>query len=243
MPRPKLPPRPCLVEGCTKPYLAKNYCSMHYERVRKTGAPGSPATTRPSQVPICIVDGCEKETASHNLCSNHYRATLRRAAGAPVRPKRAPICSLKSCKNKHYSLGLCQLHYWRLKNSGDVGENVAPRITVRGRTGCTIDGCARKHKSLGLCGSHYLAASTYNITAQRLAELLSTGCAVCGTTERLAIDHDHSCCQGSKSCGKCVRDALCNRHNQVLGQFRDRYANILKAAEYLESWGGRESAL
>lgn len=33
----------------------------------------------------------------------------------------------------------------------------------------------------------------------------------------LAIDHDHKCCPGIKSCGKCLRGILCSRHNIMLG--------------------------
>ena len=63
-------------------------------------------------------------------------------------------------------------------------------------------------------------------------------CAICGIHQSMvkrafAVDHDHSCCVGKKSCGKCIRGLLCFECNIGLGKFKDN-SNILKnALEYL----------
>ena len=50
------------------------------------------------------------------------------------------------------------------------------------------------------------------------------------------IDHDHSCCKGPRSCGKCIRGIICHSCNQVLGHCYDD-VNILKSASsYLEEY-------
>lgn len=67
-------------------------------------------------------------------------------------------------------------------------------------------------------------------------------CAVCQTSlEGMGlqynsphVDHDHSCCPGVRSCGKCVRGVLCKGCNVMLGAAKDN-AEVLRAAvRYLE---------
>ncbi len=47
------------------------------------------------------------------------------------------------------------------------------------------------------------------------------------------IDHDHSCCPGKSSCGKCIRGLICDRHNLGMGYFHDDPNDLAKAARYL----------
>jgi hypothetical protein len=84
-------------------------------------------------------------------------------------------------------------------------------------------------------------ASRYNITVERLQELLAAGCYApsCKTTgsgvNGLVIDHDHNCCAGGRSCGNCVRGALCSRHNKYLG--------FLEADWQFAIWAMRQPSL
>lgn len=80
----------------------------------------------------------------------------------------------------------------------------------------------------------------YNITAAEYQALLDSQdgvCAICAelceTGKRLAVDHDHRCCPGAKSCGKCIRGLLCRRCNQVLGRLKDDPELFMRAANYL----------
>jgi hypothetical protein len=78
-------------------------------------------------------------------------------------------------------------------------------------------------------GKEHLARSrarNFGITVSRLQELLAAGCysPTCDEKQDLAIDHDHSCCPGRRSCGKCVRGALCRSHNTYLGYLENDWS-------------------
>jgi hypothetical protein len=62
-------------------------------------------------------------------------------------------------------------------------------------------------------------------------------CALCGAPpgrRQLAVDHDHACCPGRDSCGKCLRELLCGRCNPLLGYAHDDIAILEAAIAYLK---------
>jgi hypothetical protein len=65
-------------------------------------------------------------------------------------------------------------------------------------------------------------------------------CAVCGNKNasgrRLDVDHDHGCCPGKNSCGKCIRDLLCNSCNTFIGKLEMDSERTKKALAYI-GWG------
>ena len=74
--------------------------------------------------------------------------------------------------------------------------------------------------------------TTYNITIEQYEELLEKqnfGCAICTFPDNgnysLAVDHDHFCCPGIKSCGKCVRALLCMGCNTGMGRIEKQIDN------------------
>jgi Recombination endonuclease VII len=84
----------------------------------------------------------------------------------------------------------------------------------------------------------------YHLTLEQYQEMLERQggrCAVCSRTpednsRRFAVDHDHACCPGNSSCGKCVRSLLCNVHNLILGQLHDDLITLQRIATYVELW-------
>lgn len=81
----------------------------------------------------------------------------------------------------------------------------------------------------------------YGLTPDRFAAMLAAQrhrCIICkhrfADTRDTHIDHDHACCPGDRSCGKCVRGLLCSNCNHGLGHFRDDPALLRRGARYLE---------
>ena len=77
----------------------------------------------------------------------------------------------------------------------------------------------------------------YGLTETQFKEMLAAQrglCAIClsalGTAQ---IDHDHGCCPGRRSCGKCVRGLICASCNHMLGKAADSPQTLEAGAAYL----------
>ena len=74
----------CSVEGCTRKYLAKGFCGMHYERNRR----GLPMTATSLRIPragqSCEVDGCGRDYYSGGFCGLHYERNRKMGDPGPA---------------------------------------------------------------------------------------------------------------------------------------------------------------
>lgn len=147
-------------------------------------------------------------------------------------PKR--ICSVEDCGKATVGRGWCTKHYQRWKLTGDPIKT-ASGWDRDGRKRCSVTACGEDARARGWCIRHYHFWSFYGVEPEWVAEAIRRGCAICGENDatRYAVDHDHACCPGRKSCGECVRGVLCHSCNRVLGIFRDSPARFQAAADYL----------
>lgn len=87
----------------------------------------------------------------------------------------------------------------------------------------------------------------YNLTQAEYDVMLAKQGGVCknkmclaspaeSTKGVLAVDHDHRCCPGDKSCGKCIRGLTCGQCNMALGLMRDSIDRLNGLINYLESY-------
>lgn len=65
----------------------------------------------------------------------------------------------------------------------------------------------------------------YNLTLEEAEEIYSRGCEICGSKEKLCIDHCHE--TGN------IRGCLCGRCNMGLGLYKDSLSLLDKAQQYL----------
>lgn len=79
-----------------------------------------------------------------------------------------------------------------------------------------VPGFKDRAKFYKIKASYGLSKEDYNLMIVAQGGL----CALCGRTPTesgFSVDHDHSCCDSPRSCGKCVRSLLCRPCNSLLG--------------------------
>ena len=85
-------------------------------------------------------------------------------------------------------------------------------------------------------------ARRFGLTQEQFEKMMSDQnekCFICKVslkTQQFNIDHDHSCCEGRYSCGKCVRGILCGNCNRGLGMFKDNLEYLKSAIKYLDQY-------
>jgi recombination endonuclease VII len=159
------------------------------------------------------------------------------------------ICTVEGCdRTGQIVKGLCPGHAYQKK----VGKPFSPLRAYERRRECTEEKCSRAHYGKGLCRFHYgrtynhsrrdSLRHKYNLSLEEFEEMsLQQGnvCAICNEKphgSNLSVDHDHNCCPGVRSCGRCVRSLICQRCNTALGLLRDNPVLADKAAAYLRGW-------
>lgn len=121
-----------------------------------------------------------------------------------------------------------------------VGKNVVVSVDKshpRGKRLCvTCRSAARRPYD----GGNARALRRYRMSPERYSEMLAMqggGCAICGRKpgkgERLQIDHDHRCCVGEVTCGRCTRGLLCRQCNVALGAVADSADVLLAMINYV----------
>ena len=169
---------------------------------------------------MLICPSCEKETKRYwiGMCSSCYRKL--RKQEDPNFFKTIP----RTKENRE----------WRRKNPDKVK---AAKLTFRSKPDY-ID----KERNYRLTKTYNLSLSQYN------EMLISQGgvCTIClkpetrvasnGKVNNMTVDHDHTCCNGPFSCGKCIRKLLCHACNVSVGLLNENPDRMRRMAEYIESY-------
>lgn len=87
----------------------------------------------------------------------------------------------------------------------------------------------------------YMMKHRYGLSPEQYGAMMEQQnfcCAICKEEfgdggRKPCVDHDHNCCPGTKTCGKCVRAILCNTCNVFTGLVETRFHTMDDMFRYL----------
>lgn len=99
----------------------------------------------------------------------------------------------------------------------------------------TVEEAKERRRWSSLWGRHKLTKAIY----LRMVQEQDDSCAICkdgDDNQHYDVDHDHACCPGVNSCGKCIRGLLCPTCNKAMGLLRDDPNLLRSGINYIERY-------
>lgn len=149
-------------------------------------------------------------------------------------------CIYVDCVRKRHLSDFCRIH-WLETPEGKEAQKKYQALRYQRNKEWIKNHEKRKYNSLTpLLRKDRNLRDTYNIILEQFNDLLAaqgTKCPICQSLEPGAkgwtVDHDHGCCPGKRSCGKCVRGVLCGPCNLGIGSLKDNPIFLQNAVNYL----------
>lgn len=255
-PRAKAPTVECSIEDCANIASRKGMCQNHYRQAARKAEDPDVGTRKPGPKP----DPTKKKSryrergrtpaptmakplgripiATNKVCAHSHPWDGHTTAFSVGGKKYCRYCTYVSTA-KRDGREPKSLEAW-IKRREDRelfcpnGHSWAEdNLVVDSKTGLPMCRTCRQHNS---------RKSLYGISPEEYQTLLDgqgNACVICRTsfegmsTKGIHVDHDHSCCPGGRTCGKCVRGVLCSRCNLGLGKFDDDVDRLKRAVSYL----------
>lgn len=165
-------------------------------------------------------------------------------------------CSIEGCERSHYAKTYCRVHYARLIRNGTTDAQWVPlkrdesrsapyRIKINHPNGNTYE-----YDRLRYYNRKNYLKQNYNLDIDDFDRMSKNGCQICGEVPEVNyhVDHDHACCPGNGSCGKCVRGVVCVRCNMLVdkyerGKLRLDNPRLKKIIRYLDRYAKKRAKL
>jgi hypothetical protein len=232
----------CHFPKCGRTRHSGDHCQGH-ARQRLNGIELHPILGKSRAAPTvaCSYPECDTAARSKGLCRGHSDQLAR---WGELRPKRVmtqqkgKFCTINECGRAARTKGMCSSHAVAVWKGREGQEGLSPCGAL---LPCEVPECKGYYRvartTTKLCGRHAAFARQYGVPAARIVKLFTDpSCELCGSRDRLHIDHDHACCPSGNigKCGDCVRGLLCQDCNHMIGNAHDTPAILIAAAAYLE---------
>jgi hypothetical protein len=230
----------CSVDECDRSVRSRGLCGPHYKREWRAQR----LPKRPAKPTCCTMSDCAAPIYTRGWCDDHYeyhyeferRVTKAARRGAKPRPIHDP--TFRTCPRCEGQFPLTYYPPSKRAQSMWVCHPCAMN-RLRADRDADPDRFAKyARKAYRVNDARY---KNHGITAEMAHALLDKQggrCPVCtdqidlADTYQTAIDHDHACCPGRLSCGKCVRAILCRSCNILVGLIEIRPERVTRALQF-----------